>query len=72
MLRQNLESICNRKNSKDNFHFFSRRDRSESEKSRIRISYAHLLDSLHELASKYAVLLLGIDLKDYHHMRNGE
>ena len=48
------------------------RDRSEREKDRIRISYAHLLAALRELSCKYAMLLLGTDLKDYHHMRNGE
>ena len=48
------------------------RDRSEREKNRIRTSYAHLLVALRELGCKYAVLLLGIDLKDFHHMRNGE
>ncbi len=42
------------------------------EKNRIRISYAHLLTALQELDCKYAVLLLGINLKDFHHMRNGE
>jgi len=42
------------------------------EKNRIRISYAHLLAALHELDCKYAILLLGINLKDFHHMRNGE
>lgn len=48
------------------------RDRSENEKNRIRISYAHLLAALDELRCKYTVLLLGINLKNYHHMRNGE
>lgn len=52
--------------------FLSSSDRSEREKDRIRRSYAYLLASLHELDCKYARLLLGIDLKDFHHMRNGE
>ncbi len=57
----------------DRFLFFLiDRDRSEREKDRIRISYAHLLAALRELGCKYAVLLLGINLKDFHHMRNGE
>jgi hypothetical protein len=42
------------------------------EKNRIRIAYAHLLAALHELSCKYGILLLGINLKDFHHMRNGE
>ena len=50
--------------------FFS--DRSENEKNRIRLAYAHVLVALDQLASKYAALLLGTDLKNFHHMRNGE
>ncbi|CAF4580040.1 unnamed protein product [Rotaria sp. Silwood1] len=48
------------------------RDRSQMEKNRIRIAYANLLTCLRELGCKYAILLLGIDLKDFHHMRNGD
>ncbi|CAF1041746.1 unnamed protein product [Rotaria sp. Silwood1] len=47
-------------------------DRSQMEKNRIRIAYANLLTCLRELGCKYAILLLGIDLKDFHHMRNGD
>ncbi len=52
------------------FSFY--RDRSQMEKNRIRLSYTHLLAALRELDCKYAKLLLGINLKDFHHMRNGE
>ncbi|CAF2016255.1 unnamed protein product [Rotaria magnacalcarata] len=48
------------------------RDRSQREKNRIRIAYANLLVNLRELTCKYSVLLLGINLKDFHHMHNGE
>ncbi|CAF3036758.1 unnamed protein product [Rotaria sp. Silwood2] len=47
-------------------------DRSQMEKNRIRIAYANLLACLRELGCKYAILLLGINLKDFHHMRNGD
>ncbi|CAF2119469.1 unnamed protein product [Rotaria magnacalcarata] len=47
-------------------------DRSQREKNRIRIAYANLLVNLRELTCKYSVLLLGINLKDFHHMHNGE
>ncbi|UJR26707.1 hypothetical protein I4U23_008023 [Adineta vaga] len=47
-------------------------DRSQREKYRISQAYAHLLVSLRELGCKYATLLLGIDLKDFHHMRSGD
>ncbi|CAF3684617.1 unnamed protein product [Adineta steineri] len=47
-------------------------DYSQMEKNRIHIAYAHLLASLRELSCKYAILLLGTDLKDFHHMRNGD
>ncbi|CAF4497009.1 unnamed protein product [Rotaria socialis] len=48
------------------------RDRSQREKNRIRIAYANLLINLRELTCKYSVLLLGINLKDFHHMHNGD
>ncbi|CAF1545049.1 unnamed protein product [Adineta ricciae] len=47
-------------------------DRSQTEKDRLSYTYAYLLESLRELGCKYAVLLLGVNLKDFHHMRNGE
>ncbi|CAF5216980.1 unnamed protein product [Rotaria magnacalcarata] len=47
-------------------------DRSQREKNRIRIAYANLLVNLRELTCKYSVLLLGINLKDFHHMHNGD
>lgn len=47
-------------------------DRSNREKDRIRLAYAHVLGALDELACKYAALLLGTNLKNFHHMRNGE
>ncbi|CAF3759617.1 unnamed protein product [Rotaria socialis] len=47
-------------------------DRSQREKNRIRIAYANLLINLRELTCKYSVLLLGINLKDFHHMHNGD
>ena len=50
--------------------FFS--DRSENEKNLIRLAYANVLAALDQLTSKYTTLLLGINLKNFHHMRNGE
>lgn len=47
-------------------------DRSENEKNLVRLAYAHVLVALDQLACKYAALLLGINLKNFHHMRNGE
>ncbi|CAF3639262.1 unnamed protein product [Rotaria sordida] len=47
-------------------------DRSQMEKNHIRIAYANLLACLRELGCKYAILLLGINLKYFHHMRNGD
>ncbi|CAF1544870.1 unnamed protein product [Adineta ricciae] len=48
------------------------KDRSQTEKDRLSYTYAYLLESLRELGCKYAILLLGVNLKDFHHMRNGE
>lgn len=70
-----MNDTCEKNRSSINklfFCFYCCRDRSEREKDRIRISYAHLLAALRELGCKYAVLLLGVNLKDFHHMRNGE
>ncbi len=71
MLHQKKNNICEF-NIDHLLIIFLSRDRSEMEKNRIRISYAHLLFALRELGCKYSILLLGINLKDFHHMRNGE
>jgi hypothetical protein len=72
MHHQKMNDICKENFSSIDKILQSYRDRSKREKNRIRLSYAHSLAALRELGCKYAILLLGINLKDFHHMRNGE